>query len=77
MASTHAASHGPPGDFVSFHEAKQRLVEVFEREYIIAVLAECGGIIYRAAERAGLSERAFHAKLRHYRINGTSFRAGG
>jgi DNA-binding NtrC family response regulator len=60
-----------------FHDAKKRLVEVFEREYIISVLAECGGIIQRAAERAGLSERSFHAKLRQYEIDGSSFRAGG
>lgn len=59
-----------------FHDAKKKLIELFEREYLIAVLTECGGIIQRAAERAGLSERSFHAKLRQYAIDGTSFRAG-
>lgn len=59
----------------SFHEAKKRLIETFEREYLIAVLTECGGIVYRAARRAGMSERGFHKKLRQFGIDGTSFRA--
>lgn len=63
-------------DGESFHEAKKRLIETFEREYLIAVLTECGGIVYRAAKRAGMSERGFHQKLRHFGIDGTSFRAG-
>lgn len=72
-----AASLTQVSGSISFHDAKQRLVEVFERQYILAVLAECGGIIHRAADRAGLSERSFHSKLRQYGINGASFRAGG
>ena len=52
------------------------LIETFEREYLIAVLNECGGIIYRAAKLAGMSERGFHQKLRHYGIDGTGFRSG-
>ena len=59
----------------SFHEAKKHLIETFEREYIVAVLTECGGIIHRAAKRAGMSERGFHQKLRHHGIDGTSFRS--
>jgi DNA-binding NtrC family response regulator len=66
----------PPASGVSFHEAKKRLIETFEREYLIAVLTECGGIVHRAAKRAGMSERGFHQKLRHHGINGTSFRGG-
>jgi DNA-binding NtrC family response regulator len=76
-ATTPTPSEAERGAPASFHDAKQRLVELFEREYINAVLAECGGIIHRAAQRAGLSERSFHAKLRQYGIDGTSFRAGG
>ena len=65
-----------PSDAETFHEAKKRLIEIFEREYLMSVLSECGGIIHRAAERANLSERSFHIKLRQYGIDGTSFRAG-
>ena len=60
----------------SFHDAKRRLVETFEREYLIAVLTECHGIVSRAAARAGMSERGFHQKLKKYDIHGTSFRGG-
>lgn len=65
-----------PPSLASFHEAKRRVIEKFEREYLIAALTECGGIVYRAAERAGMSERGFHLKLRQHGIDGTSFRAG-
>lgn len=68
------ASVGVAVHIESFHDAKRRLVEAFEREYLMAVLAECGGIVSRAADRAGLSERGFHQKLRQYGISGMSFR---
>ncbi|MBU3057637.1 sigma-54 interaction domain-containing protein [Pseudomonas indica] len=66
----------PSAAGIPFHEAKKHLIETFEREYLIAVLNECGGIIYRAAKLAGMSERGFHQKLRHYGIDGTGFRSG-
>jgi DNA-binding NtrC family response regulator len=65
-----------PASSIPFHEAKKHLIETFEREYLIAVLNECGGIIYRAAKLSGMSERGFHQKLRHYGIDGTGFRGG-
>jgi transcriptional regulator with GAF, ATPase, and Fis domain len=65
-----------PASGIPFHEAKKHLIETFEREYLIAVLNECGGIIYRAAKLSGMSERGFHQKLRHYGIDGTGFRGG-
>lgn len=70
-----AAATAPLKSQEPFHDAKKRLIEVFESEYLISILTECGGIIHRAAERAGLSERSFHAKLRQYGIDGASFRA--
>ena len=61
----------------NFHEAKQLAIEQFERHYIVAALRDCGGIVSRAAERVGLSERNFHEKLNKYGIDGQSFRAPG
>ncbi len=58
-----------------FHEAKKRLIEEFEREYLVAVIQESGGIVSRAAKRAGLSDRIMHQKLKAYGIDGRSFRA--
>jgi len=61
----------------NFHEAKQIAVEQFERDYLVAVLRDCGGIVSRAASRSGLSERNFHEKLNRYGIDGQSFRSPG
>jgi DNA-binding NtrC family response regulator len=61
----------PPADF---HQAKQVVIERFERDYLATMLRACGGIICRAADRSGLSERNFHEKLQRYGINGRSFR---
>lgn len=58
----------------SFHEAKARAVEEFEQAFLIDVLKQCGGIISRAAQCCGLSERNFHGKLNKYHIHGASFR---
>ncbi len=67
-----ATGSPPPADF---HAAKQDAIERFEREFLTSALAECGGIISRAAGRTGLSERNFHEKLAKYGIDGQSFRA--
>ena len=37
-------------------------------------LSRCGGIISRAAEYAGLSERNLHEKIKRYGIDAKSFR---
>jgi DNA-binding NtrC family response regulator len=58
-----------------FQAAKANAVEKFERAYITAVLQRTGGIISRASEYSGLSERNFHEKLKKYEINARSFRA--
>lgn len=59
----------------TFHEAKARAIEKFERAFLTTALQECGGIVTRAARRAGLSERNFYAKLKLYGISGMNFRA--
>jgi DNA-binding NtrC family response regulator len=57
-----------------FHQAKARLVERFEREYLLSALERSGGVITAAAETAGLSERNFHLKLRKYGLTKSSAR---
>ncbi|HEU4364170.1 MAG TPA: sigma-54 dependent transcriptional regulator [Candidatus Krumholzibacteria bacterium] len=66
---------GPRAHEARFREAKRRLIEEFEREYLIAIIQDCGGIVSRAARRAGLSDRIMHQKLRAYGIDSRSFRA--
>ena len=67
--------HSADGHYGHVSSGEARAVEDFEREYLTAVLADCGGIVSRAAQRAGLSERIFHEKLRKYGISGKSYRA--
>lgn len=57
-----------------FHDAKRRLIEQFERGYLVSAIKQSGGIISRAARLAGISERVFHQKLRAYGLHGLSFR---
>ena len=58
-----------------FHEAKGKAIEEFERAYLSTALRTCGGIVSRAAQSSGLSERNFHEKLKKYGIHGKSYRA--
>ena len=66
----------PPSESqpASFHKAKARAIEQFERVFLNSILSDCGGIISRAAHRSGLSERNFHQKLKKYGISGKAFR---
>ena len=57
-----------------FQEAKASAVESFERAYLTSALSKCGGIVSRASQFSGLSERNFHEKLKRYKINAKSFR---
>jgi transcriptional regulator with GAF, ATPase, and Fis domain len=65
-ATTTSASCAPPEALGSFHRDKARVVEKFERDYLIAAMRRSRGIITEAARAAGLSERNFHLKLRKY-----------
>lgn len=60
----------------TFHETKARVIEEFERQYLISRLKESGGIVSRAAKLSGLSERNFHEKLKKYNIDSGSYRKG-
>ncbi len=51
---------------IPFQEAKQRIIEDFERRYLQCVLNESGGIIRKAARIAGIHEKNFHSKLVKY-----------
>ncbi len=61
-------------DSTDFHQAKAHTIAEFERTYIASMLQKCGGIISRAAQCSGLSERNFHEKLKKYDISGKNYR---
>ncbi len=52
----------------SFSEAKKRVMEDFERGYLLQVLEECNGVISKTAERAGMHKKNFHEKMAKYGI---------
>ena len=70
--SIQAADQLDPDDFQS---AKARAIETFERVYLTNILRKCGGIVSRASEYSGLSERNFHEKLKRYGISAKAFRS--
>lgn len=58
-----------------YHDAKLRAMEAFDRGYITAALRRSGGIVRRAADQCGLSERNFHVKLKALGFSALDFRA--
>jgi DNA-binding NtrC family response regulator len=62
---------GPPR---SFKEAKQRLVERFERRFIEEALVRHQGNISRAAEEMGMYRQHLQLKLAEYEIDADRFR---
>jgi len=71
------SSRGGP---VSFHEAKTRAVETFERAYLRDVLARHGGNISSAAREAGVDRRTVHRMLKRHgllKAEGLSRSSGG
>jgi two-component system response regulator AtoC len=55
-------------DHLSLKKAKQQWVEVFEREYLIALLKKHQGNISQAAKTAGVDRKTIHRLLKRYRI---------
>ena len=55
-------------------EARERLLEGFERRYLEALLVETRGRVGAAAQRAGLSERGLYEKMRRLGLSKEAFR---
>jgi two-component system, NtrC family, response regulator GlrR len=58
----------------SFHDAKARVVQSFERAYIQQMLSTCAGNVSHAARMAKKNRRAFWELLRKHRIDPRPFR---
>jgi two-component system response regulator AtoC len=52
-----------------FKEAKERLIEDFEKRYIVEILKRFDGNISRAAEHCGIDRRSLHRLLVKYHID--------
>jgi two-component system response regulator GlrR len=48
--------------------ARRRAIDRFERDYVAALLADSGGVIARAAVRAGISRQMFHRLVRRHGV---------
>ena len=57
-----------------FREAKQRVVERFERDYITRCLGEARGNISQAAKAAGIDYKNFYNKMQQYGIEPAEFK---
>jgi two-component system, NtrC family, nitrogen regulation response regulator GlnG len=55
---------GAPGLDMPFKEAKEQLIEGFERDYLKSLLARCEGNQSRAAREAGI-DRVYLRRLLH------------
>ena len=51
---------------MSYHDAKERVLDGFERRYVAAVLAREGGVVARAAEKAGVPRQTFFRLIRKH-----------
>jgi DNA-binding NtrC family response regulator len=62
------------GDGAGFKESKQRVVEQFERRFIVEALARHHGNISKAAEEMGMYRQHLQLKLSEYGIDASTFR---
>ena len=53
-----------------YHEARQRIVERFERSYVSGVLEKCEGVVVKAAEHAGIGRASFYRMLERLKPRG-------
>jgi len=59
----------PFNEHLSFKDAKEQLLESFEREYISQVLRRCDGNISRAARESGLHRKSIERLVKKYSLD--------
>jgi len=63
-----ASAAPPPPTPVSFRDAKERVVEAFERDFLLDALRRHGGNVTKAAEEVGMYRQNFQQKMRELGI---------
>ena len=58
----------------SFQQAKAKIIEQFEKDYVQRLLLSCNGNISRAAQAARKNRRAFWELIRKHHINASNFK---
>jgi DNA-binding NtrC family response regulator len=59
----------PFNEHLSFKDAKEQLLETFEREYLSQLLARCEGNISRAARESGLHRKSIERLVKKYNFD--------
>jgi DNA-binding NtrC family response regulator len=72
MSPMSKGSLEPPSSSLSFHRAKAKAVEAFERDYLVGLLDLAGGNVSLAAKLAGKERRSLGKLLKKYGLGGTS-----
>jgi DNA-binding NtrC family response regulator len=65
----------PFNEHLSFKEAKESLLESFEREYITSVLKRCEGNISRAARESGLHRKSIERLVKKFGLDARAIKA--
>ena len=65
----------PFNEHLGFHEAKEQLLETFEREYLTVLLKRCEGNISRAARESGMHRKSIERLVKKYELDARALRA--
>jgi DNA-binding NtrC family response regulator len=60
---------------LTFKEAKDKMVHMFHRNYIQALLSQSNGNISRAAQTAGIQRQYLHRLMKETGIDAADFRS--
>ena len=60
---------------LSFKDAKERMMELFHRQYVEALLQTTNGNVSRAAEKAGIQRQYFHRLMKEAGIEAEGFKS--
>jgi DNA-binding NtrC family response regulator len=69
IRSQHQESPLPFDEHLSFKDAKEQLLEKFEREYLLQVLRRCEGNISRAARESRLHRKSIERLMKKYQLD--------
>ena len=64
----------PFNEHLGFHEAKEQLLESFERQYLGALLERCEGNVSRAARESGLHRKSIERLVKKYELDARQHR---
>jgi len=71
-AAGHASIPWPKIDQAGYFEAKERLIETWERTYLQELLHRCGGNVSRAARESGIARNYLHRLIKKHGLQTSS-----